>query len=307
MAALLLLVQTDPAPLPPVLVALFPVGFVLFWLGISFLISRVAWSRLASAYPGDPRFEGRRWHMTSAQIGLAGYGSSLTVGASEKGFYLRPILPFRFGHSPILIPWTEITAEWKEGFGFKNVRFTVRRVPDATILLPEQIVREIMREAGNAWFLPEMAKELETRAESVDLGRTIAVYAALAVFIFVLAGGGLGSLNGPRYWKLDRYGQTIEAKVTSVEPMNHNRVRFAYTVGNETFTGSGSISDAHVIPLEPGAILNIHYLPAQPAVSCLGDPRALFDNEVAFALTGGIMLALMIVFVLRNSGFAIRS
>ncbi|MCH9807411.1 MAG: hypothetical protein K0U74_06750 [Alphaproteobacteria bacterium] len=90
----------------------FAIVFPLFWMAIVFLLSRIGgWSSLASRFSvdRDRKVSGDRFGLTSVQFGLFGsYSNCIDVVISRNGLYLRPMVLFRFGHEPLLIPWTEI-------------------------------------------------------------------------------------------------------------------------------------------------------------------------------------------------------
>jgi len=89
----------------------FFVCFGLLWSAIVFLSSRLSgWATLARHYPGTEPQGGQSWHWTSAQFSwFASYRNILTVNVSPSGLFLRPVLIFRIGHEPLLIPWHAIT------------------------------------------------------------------------------------------------------------------------------------------------------------------------------------------------------
>jgi len=88
----------------------FALCFGLLWSSIVFLSSRLSgWAALARHYPGTHAPEGQSWHWTSAQFGwFASYRNVLTIVVSPLGLYMRPIVVFRIGHEPLMIPWTTI-------------------------------------------------------------------------------------------------------------------------------------------------------------------------------------------------------
>ncbi|MHA7777852.1 hypothetical protein [Roseibium sp. M-1] len=98
------------------IVPAFFVCFGLFWSGIVFAIAYLGgWAALARAYPAlEPPHEppmGQSWSWTSARFGLVtNYRNCVNVTVSDAGLYLRPVIFFRMGHRPILIPWRAIEA-----------------------------------------------------------------------------------------------------------------------------------------------------------------------------------------------------
>ena len=124
-----------------------PVAFVAMWTGICWLISHLSgWQRLAALYAHDGPFVAQ-WGMQSARIGWASYNGVLTVGADRGGLYLKPILPFRVGHAPLYIPWSDVTTAAFR-FIFSYYVFQVKKVPRARIRVYERLGRRIAEAAG---------------------------------------------------------------------------------------------------------------------------------------------------------------
>lgn len=284
----------------------FPVLFIGMWIGIALFLSRLGWSDLASSYRAETRFEGRRWHWVSAYVGKVSYRSSLTMGANGDGLFMVPVIFFRIAHPPLFVPWSDITAIWKQSFLFPYVQLTTRWAPDAAILIAEPQARAMALKAGAAWPAPDLLAQIELRRATVDRWWTAAAYAAVAVVVFSVAAIGLGSFNVGEYWKLDRTSESVGARVTSVEPEHHSSLRYTYKVRGAWYEGFGSITDAGSAPIAPGDPLTIHFVPAEPAISCLGDPHALLVNEVMFAGLSATFLTIVALFSFRSLGFAIR-
>jgi hypothetical protein len=83
-----------------------------------------------------------------------------------------------------------------------------------------------------------------------------------------------GSVNWIRYYQLARHGMPTEGLVTSrPDPHNHGVSGYSYAVGQQTFTAND----------HPGAVegqaITVFYLPADPTVSCPGDPHDLLRGE----------------------------
>lgn len=93
------------------IVAGFLVAFPLFWAGVVCLIAYLGgWTRLAGEFPGEAAFEGERFSWRSGTLGIFGnYRNVLDVAVSARGIWLRPIVFFRPGHRPLMIPWTAVT------------------------------------------------------------------------------------------------------------------------------------------------------------------------------------------------------
>jgi hypothetical protein len=49
------------------------------------------------------------------------YSNCVNFGADETGLYMAVFRPFRFGHAPLFIPWSEIQVDaHSQGFIFKS-------------------------------------------------------------------------------------------------------------------------------------------------------------------------------------------
>lgn len=118
-------------------------GFPLFFVGLFVLVivgtaSRSGWTLLAKYYAFRQPFTGKKWHMQSARMGFSHYRGCLTVGASNEGLYLATSFPFSFGHSPLFIPWSDITiAEQQERHGL-YVDLTFPKAPQVRLRFPHR-------------------------------------------------------------------------------------------------------------------------------------------------------------------------
>ena len=98
-------------------------SFVLLWLSVSMLSAKLgAWSKLSNSYAAYGLPTGKMFRFRSARLGKVNYNNALNVQVSSRGLYLVPIILFRFGHPPILIPWRDIRLKEKKAiFGTNTV------------------------------------------------------------------------------------------------------------------------------------------------------------------------------------------
>src|SRR6185437_8014737 len=98
----------------------FPIFFVSMWILTGYLVALTSgWRQLATRFRIQTPFTGRKWHMQSASMRLfSNYNGVLTIGADETGLFMVPMILFRIGHSPLFIPWNEISVT-----GMKQVLF----------------------------------------------------------------------------------------------------------------------------------------------------------------------------------------
>ena len=90
----------------PIVIAIVFAGF---WCFVIFMMSLLGgWAALARNYRAVEIPEGKRFLFQSASMGSVNYGSCLTVVVGSAGLYLKVFPLFRFGHPPLLIPWTDL-------------------------------------------------------------------------------------------------------------------------------------------------------------------------------------------------------
>lgn len=84
------------------------VAFPLMWVGISLALAHTGgWAKLARQYPVTLNCTGPTFYFRSGFVGSVSYKSCLVLMTCETGLRLSVLLPFRLGHPPLFIPWTE--------------------------------------------------------------------------------------------------------------------------------------------------------------------------------------------------------
>ena len=112
----------------------FPFAFAGMWCLVLRLLSWMSgWTRLASQFQHTRPFEGNTYGFQSARMNGVNFNGVLVMGASKKGFYLVPILPFRLFHKPLLIPWNELQVEPFSFLFFKGYRIAFQSCPGITM------------------------------------------------------------------------------------------------------------------------------------------------------------------------------
>jgi hypothetical protein len=97
--------------IPPLAVA----AFVLFWLGITQLLSHLGgWSVLAERYPSRTVTGERDLGTSSLTLDrgfmVVNYNRSVRFQVSSEGLGMTTSALFRRGHPPVLIPWVEVAS-----------------------------------------------------------------------------------------------------------------------------------------------------------------------------------------------------
>ncbi|MEH2162753.1 MAG: hypothetical protein V7K38_17435 [Nostoc sp.] len=66
------------------------------------------WNRLAKLYCTKEAPPQNFYRMQSGSVGLVHYKGTLNIGITSEGIYLSIFFLFRFGLTPLLIPWSAI-------------------------------------------------------------------------------------------------------------------------------------------------------------------------------------------------------
>jgi pSer/pThr/pTyr-binding forkhead associated (FHA) protein len=109
---------------------------VFLWCGINWLLTSFSgWRRISNAYPARNRPQGKRFRGLIGSVGSTRY--RLNADVTQDGLRLSVFPLYRFGHAPILIPWTAIHPTGSRRFlSSQYVSFDVSSPSIATICLP---------------------------------------------------------------------------------------------------------------------------------------------------------------------------
>jgi hypothetical protein len=107
----------------------FAIYFIALWSVTCYSLSWVSgWHALAERYRCEQDFEGERWRFRSAQMRwTTKYNGVLILSANREGLYLSIFFPFRLGHPPLFIPWSEITFGERRLWLMAGVQFVLGR------------------------------------------------------------------------------------------------------------------------------------------------------------------------------------
>ena len=114
---------------------------------------------------------------------------------------------------------------------------------------------------------------------------------------------GLGHLNWVQYNSLCHQGVKATARVTRFEPQNHNSFFYSYAIGGHVYEGGGHPYGWHP---QPGEMVDIFYVPTDPAISCYGNPQDLRRNETIFIASVAIIFPALILAALFSPKFSGR-
>jgi hypothetical protein len=130
----------------------FFVSFVALWAFVTSLIAMLGgWLQLSHDYRADRNFSGKQWWFQSAGFRFsANYGSCLIIGANSEGLRISVLFPFRIGHPPLFIPWSEFSITRGRSWFFRVVRLVPRRHPSVKITLSERLISKIESEIASS-------------------------------------------------------------------------------------------------------------------------------------------------------------
>jgi hypothetical protein len=133
----------------------FPVFFALLWVLVGNVLGLISgWWALASRYRHTGPFPGTLLRFRSGRLGCCGFGNVLTIGVNADGLYLRTFFLFRAGFPPILIPWSDVSAEEIRGWVRRYVVFRFAQISWTKLRLFASTGREVARLANRSWAEP---------------------------------------------------------------------------------------------------------------------------------------------------------
>jgi len=110
-------------------------------------------------------------------------------------------------------------------------------------------------------------------------------------------------------YNLSKSGVRTLGRVTSLEPTNHQAVRYSYVVDSREYSGVGNAGHGNpeFEQLGVGQSVLVYYDPGNPEVSYLGYPEARLHGNVWVAVMVAIVLPLFIVLgLIRKNVFGIK-
>jgi hypothetical protein len=127
-----------------VVIPLFVVCFSALWLFVCALLSWISgWRALGQEYRCDVKFAGPTWTWQTGHMRGVGFRNTLTVGAERRGLYLAMMLPFRFCHPPLFIPWSHITVTPKRGLFISGMQFLLGPEPGVALWLSAGLAEKL--------------------------------------------------------------------------------------------------------------------------------------------------------------------
>jgi hypothetical protein len=118
-----------------------PLLVVYFCFVLKMVAWLAGWSRLARQYRTSTLPDGTNLSMQSGRIGLIHYGNCLTIRVCTDGLYLAVFPLFRFGHPPLLIPWSDLhVLAVRDRWWGRDVTLTVGTPSITQLRLPLKVL-----------------------------------------------------------------------------------------------------------------------------------------------------------------------
>jgi hypothetical protein len=131
--------------------AAFPVLFAGMWLFVLHLLARMGgWRDLAASYGTTGPVEGRTFWFKTARLGAVSYNSCLTFTAGSAGLRIAVLFLFRPSHSPLVIPWSDISATEHRGRVFRYVDLQFKEQPQVRLRVFRGLAEALINAGGNA-------------------------------------------------------------------------------------------------------------------------------------------------------------
>jgi hypothetical protein len=134
-------------------IAVVLLGVFVWWCVLIWSIAWwTGWRSLAHHYHHSGPFHGRTHRFQQISFGWSGYSGCVTVGSNADGLYLAVILPFRPGHRPLFIPWSEVrSADVVRSWYGSWLELRTAAAPWVRVRLTERLGKLVAADANRAW------------------------------------------------------------------------------------------------------------------------------------------------------------
>ena len=119
-------------------------AYAVFWCFVLYSISRMTgWGQLAKSFRTRLVPAGQRFSWQSIRLGwMGGYNHCVNIVVNAEGLYLALQLPFRCGHAPLFIPWSEISTGQRKRqlFGGPQAELAIGTPTIATMRISMKVI-----------------------------------------------------------------------------------------------------------------------------------------------------------------------
>ncbi len=121
-------------------------AFIVIWLFVVFLTSWMSgWGKLADVYPARMPFNEECWSWQSGSFRWsASYSGILKVCADTQALHLSVLFMFRPGHTPLSIPWEDISGRKR----FLNIELRFRRADHIPVRISPRLAGRLEQASG---------------------------------------------------------------------------------------------------------------------------------------------------------------
>jgi hypothetical protein len=143
----------------PWFASVFPFFFAGLWL---FVVNGLAlmggWRGLALAYRAIDPPRGESFSFCSAQLGTVNYKGCLRFVVEPKGLFISVLFPFRPGHPPLCIPWSDVSAAAHRGWLVRYIDLSFAKQSSTRLRLHHGLAEKLFAAAGRSEHLPSAAE-----------------------------------------------------------------------------------------------------------------------------------------------------
>jgi hypothetical protein len=133
----------------------FVLYFIVVWALVCYAIGLLSgWGSLSRRFRDGGAFYRYQWPFQSMRMRtpFATYSSCVNFGADEGGLYMGVFRPFRIGHAPLFIPWSEIqVVRGNQGLIFKKRKLLLGRQELIPLLVSASLAERLKEAAGPGW------------------------------------------------------------------------------------------------------------------------------------------------------------
>ena len=134
----------------------FPFFFVALWVAICAFLGRAGgWIRLAEAYGAlGLDFRGRALRFRSGAFNWVSYNGVLSFEAGPQGLSIGVLFPFRAGHPPFSVPWSDVRFEAGRKMMMPTVAMTFARCPGVRLTVHRGLAEQLAEAGGVRDLIP---------------------------------------------------------------------------------------------------------------------------------------------------------
>jgi len=132
--------------------------FAAGWLFVLNILAFIGgWRSLAAVYAATGPPQGESFSFRSASLDPVNYASCLRFVAGPAGLYIAVLFPFRPGHRPLFVPWSDVSASPRRGWLFRYIDLRFARQPGVTLQIRRGLAEHLLAAGGHAVRVQEAA------------------------------------------------------------------------------------------------------------------------------------------------------